>query len=259
MARMHNLKKKLLKILSFTRNFGHQVALSCGYSYALGDCVITIDADLQDPPEIIPELIEKWQGGADLVYAKRKKRDDSIFKRMTAFVFYRFLNFLSDTPIPADIGDYRLQDRKVTDFLKALPEHNKFYRGLAAWGGFREDVVEFNREKRYAGTTHYTLSKMVNFALDGIVSFSVKPLRLATYIGFLASLVGFGGILYALFIRFILPHQYWVTGWTGIFVAVLFIGGAQLVTIGIIGEYIGKIYREVQNRPQYLLKDKINV
>ncbi|MFA6005449.1 MAG: glycosyltransferase [Patescibacteria group bacterium] len=252
-------KNKQIKVLSFTRNFGHQVALSCGYSHATGDCTVTIDADLQDPPEIIPELIKKWQEGADLVYAKRKKRDDSIFKRVTAFIFYRCLNFLSDIPIPTDVGDYRLQDKKVNDFLKNLPEHNKFYRGLAAWGGFREEVVEFNRDKRFAGTTHYTLSKMINFALDGIVSFSVKPLRLATYTGFLASLLGFTGILYALFIRFFMPHQYWVTGWTALFVAVLFIGGAQLVTIGIIGEYTGKIYREVQNRPQYLLKDKINV
>lgn len=253
------IKNKQIKVLSFMRNFGHQVALSCGYSYATGDCVITIDADLQDPPEIIPEMIRKWQNGADIVYAKRKKRDDSLFKRVTAYCFYRFLNFLSDIPIPTDVGDFRLQDKRVNDFLKALPEHNKFYRGLAAWGGFREEVVEFNREKRHAGTTHYTLSKMINFALDGIVSFSVKPLRLATYTGFLASFIGFAGIFYALFIRFFLPHQYWVTGWTGIFVAVLFIGGAQLITIGIIGEYIGKIYREVQNRPQYLLKDTTNV
>ena len=204
-------------------------------------------------------MINKWQEGVDIVYAKRKKRDDSLFKRLTAYCFYRFLNFLSDIPIPTDVGDYRLQDKQVNNFLKNLPEHNKFYRGLAAWGGFSEKVVEFDREKRFAGTTNYTLSKMINFALDGIVSFSVKPLRLATYTGFLASLIGFSGILYALFIRFVLPHQYWVTGWTGIFVAVLFIGGAQLVTIGIIGEYIGKIYREVQNRPQYLLKATLNV
>lgn len=247
-----------IKILSFTRNFGHQMALSCGFTAATGDCLVTIDADLQDPPEIIPSMVEKWQAGAEVVYAKRKTRDDSLFKKLTAFWFYRVLNFLSDTPIPEDVGDYRLQDKKVTEYLMKLPEHHRFLRGLVAWGGFKQQTVEFNRDKRYAGVTHYTLSKMINFAFDGIVSFSVKPLRVATYMGFFSSFLGVLGIAYALALRFLFPHQYWVTGWTALFVAVLFLGGTQLFTIGIIGEYVGKIYKEVQNRPLYILKEKVN-
>lgn len=249
---------KNLKILAFNRNFGHQTALSCGYEYAAGDCVITIDADLQDPPSIITEMIKEWQNGYEIVYAKRKTRQDSFLKKITASWFYRFINFLSDTPIPKDVGDFRLQDKRVNDYLKKLPEHSKFLRGLVAWGGFKEKYIEINRQQRYAGVTNYTFSKMINFALDGIISFSTKPLRIATYIGFLTSFLGIIGILYALLQRLLLPHEYWVTGWTALFVAILFLGGTQLITIGIIGEYIAKIYRESQNRPQYLLKEKVN-
>jgi len=252
-------KNPHLKILAFNRNFGHQTALSCGYEHAKGDCVITIDADLQDPPEIIEQMIKEWQKGYDIVYAKRKTRKDPFFKKITAFFFYRFINFLSDTPIPTDVGDFRLQDHKVNQYLIKLPEHSKFLRGLVAWGGFKEKYVEMNRQERYSGSTHYTFAKMLNFALDGIISFSTKPLRIATYIGFFTSLIGVFGIIYALLQRFFLPHEYWVTGWTALFVAVLFLGGTQLITIGIIGEYIAKIYRETQNRPQYLLKEKVNL
>lgn len=253
-------KKNLnLKILSFNRNFGHQAALFCGYKNAKGDCVVTIDADLQDPPEIITEMINQWEQGYDIVYAKRKTRKDSLFKKTTSYCFYRFINFLSDTPIPTDVGDFRLQDRRVNQYLINLPEHSKFLRGLVAWGGFKEKYIEINRQERYRGNTHYTLTKMLSFALDGIISFSTKPLRVATYVGFFTSLIGVFGIIYALLQRFFLPHEYWVTGWTALFVAVLFLGGTQLITIGIIGEYIAKIYREAQNRPQYLLKEKVNL
>jgi len=250
---------KHLKLLSFNRNFGHQVALSCGYDYAKGDCIITIDADLQDPPEIIDQMIDEWHRGAEIVYAKRAKREDPWFKQSSAHFFYRFLNFLSDTPVPTDVGDFRLQSKRVNDYLKTLPEHNKFLRGLVSWGGFKESYVYFDREKRFSGKTHYTLSKMINFALDGIISFSIKPLRLAVYMGFLVSLLGVLGIVYALYRRFFLPHEYWITGWTALFVSVLFLGGTQLITIGIIGEYIGRIYRESQNRPQYLIREKVNL
>lgn len=252
-------KNSRLKILSFTRNFGHQNALSCGYNFALGDCIVTIDADLQDPPEIIPQMIEKWQNGADLVYAKRKKRQDTLYKKFTAYLFYRLLNSLSDSPIPNDVGDFRLHDKKVNDYLKKLPEHQKFLRGLVAWGGFKSDFVEFDRDRRLTGKTNYTFSRMFNFALDGIVSFSTKPLKTATYLGFVTSFFGVLGILYALSQRVFFPHQYWVTGWTTLFIAILFMGGVQLITIGIIGEYIGRIYHEVQNRPQFLLKEKVNL
>lgn len=247
-----------IKVVSFVRNFGHQIALTAGYQASSGDCVITIDADLQDPPELIDQMVEKWIEGFDIVYAKRNERDDSIFKKVTAYCFYRLINFLSDTKIPNDVGDYRLLDKKVVIFLNNLPEKSRFLRGLVAWSGFKSTFVMFNRDKRLYGETHYPLSKMINFALDGIVSFSIKPLKIATFIGVLCSIFGFFGISYALYVRFFLSHEYWVTGWTTLIVGVMFFGGVQLMTIGIIGEYIGRIYKEIQNRPQYLIKEKIN-
>jgi len=253
-------KNKNIKLISFTRNFGHQMALVAGYLYAKGDCAISLDADLQDPPEIIPEMIKKWQEGKDIVYAKRKSRKegDNFFKRFTAQVFYKLINFLSDTPIPNNVGDYRLVDKKVIEFLNQLKEKSRFLRGLVAWPGFVTDYVYFTRDKRFAGNTHYPLSKMINFAVEGIISFSIKPLRLATYFGFLTALLGFLGIFYAVLGKIFLP-RYWVTGWTALFVGIMFLGGVQLITIGIIGEYIGKIYQEIQNRPQFLIKEKINL
>lgn len=248
-----------IKLIVFQRNFGHQQALSAGYQIAKGDCVISLDADLQDPPEIIPQMMEKWQKGAKIIYAKREKREvDGFFKKQTARFFYKLVNFLSDTPIPEDIGDYRLLDRQVVDFLNQLPEKSRFLRGLVAWGGFPADYVYFEREKRFAGTTHYTLSKMVNFAMEGITSFSIKPLRLASYMGFITAFVGFLGIIYAVLGKILLP-SYWVTGWTAIFVGIMFMGGIQLLTVGIIGEYIGKVYQEIQGRPQFLIKEKVNL
>lgn len=251
-------KSKKIKILSFQRNFGHQMALTAGYQSALGDCVVTIDADLQDPPELIKDLVEKWQEGYEIVYAKRNEREDSLFKKMTAYVFYRLINFLSDIKIPNDVGDFRLLDKKVVKILNMLPEKSRFLRGLVAWGGFSSTYVVFNRSKREFGDTHYPLSKMISFALDGITSFSIKPLKISSYIGVITSLLGLLGIIYALSVRFFLPHEYWVEGWTTLIVGVMFFGGVQLLTIGIIGEYIGKIYKEIQNRPQYLIKEKIN-
>ncbi len=247
-----------VKLITFCRNFGHQMALTCGYQNAQGDCVITLDADLQDPPEIIPQMIKKWQEGAKIVYAKRKKRDvDSFFKKQTALLFYRFINFLSDTPIPQDVGDFRLLDRQVVEFLKGLPEQSRFLRGLVSWAGFPTEYVFFEREKRFSGETHYNFSKMLNFALEGITSFSTKPLRLASYLGFFSASVGFLGMIYAILRRIFLP-AYVVTGWAALFVGIMFLGGAQLMTIGIIGEYIGKIYKEVQKRPPFLIKEKVN-
>jgi len=248
-----------IKVLSFNRNFGHQTALVAGYRFAKGDAVISMDADMQDPPDIIPEMVEKWQKGAMIVYAKRKKRDvDSFFKKFTALMFYRFINSLSDRPIPQDVGDYRLMDQEVVKFIGSLPEHAPFLRGLVAWTGYPEDYVYFVREKRHTGKTHYSLSKMVNFALDGITSFSVKPLRMATYLGFFVATFGFVGILYAVMGKFLSPSTF-VIGWTGLFVGIMFIGGVQLITIGIIGEYISKIYLEVLNRPHYTIKEKVNI
>lgn len=249
---------KCLKLISFFRNFGHQMALSAGYEEAKGDCVLTLDADLQDPPEIIPDMLEKWQKGAKIVYAKREKRDRDFFlKRTTARVFYKLMNFLSDVPIPDDVGDFRLLDREIVNFLNKLHEQSRFLRGLVAWGGYPTAYVFFNRDKRNAGQTHYTVSKMLNLALEGITSFSTKPLRVASYFGFAVASIGFLGIVYAILGRILLP-KYWVTGWTALFVGIMFIGGVQLITIGIIGEYIGKIYKEIQKRPKFLIKERIN-
>ncbi len=252
-------KNDRIKYASFYRNFGHQMALTYGYRSSKGDCVITIDADLQDPPEIIHEMVEKWQNGAKVVYAKRKAREvDSFFKKKTAACFYRFINFLSETPIPEEVGDYRLLDREIVQFLNNLPEQSRFLRGLVAWGGYPAEYVYFKREKRNAGVTHYTFSKMLNFAMEGIISFSTKPLRLASYLGFASAGIGFLGILYAILGRILLP-SYWVTGWTALFVGIMFVGGVQLLTIGIIGEYISRIYKEIQRRPQYLIKETKNI
>ena len=252
-------KNKQIKLISFTRNFGHQMALSAGYKEAKGDCLISMDADLQDPPEIIKEMINKWQKGAKIIYAKRETREtDSFFKKLTAQIFYQLINFLSDTPIPNDVGDYRLLDRKIVDFLNILPERSRFWRGLVAWGNYPTEYVYFQREKRFAGKTHYPFSKMLNFAFEGITSFSIKPLRMASYFGFMVAVIGFIGIIYTLIRKLIHPQLY-VIGWTGLFVGIMFLGGIQLITIGIIGEYVGKIYQEVQKRPQYLIKEKINL
>ena len=196
-------KNTNIKLISFYRNFGHQMALSCGYSKASGDCVISLDSDLQDPPEIIQNMIDQWKKGDLVVYAKRETRSvDNLFKRISASFFYNLMNFLSDIPIPKDVGDFRLLDRKVVDYLNSLPEQSKFLRGLVAWGGFPASFVSYDREKRNSGQTHYTFGKMVNFALDGIISFSVKPLRLATFFGFLAAFIGFLGMLYAIIGKF---------------------------------------------------------
>lgn len=253
-------KNPSIKLIAFQRNFGHQMALTAGYQDAKGDCVITLDADLQDPPNIIDKMVVKWQNGAKIVYAKRKTRHaDSIFKRLTARVFYTLVNFLSDSPIPNDVGDFRLLDRLVVEFLNGLPERSRFLRGLTAWGGFPTDYVFFKREKRFAGATHYPFSKMLNFALEGITSFSIKPLRLATYFGFLTSLFSICVIVIKSIQHFLLNQGDWLPGWASLFFSIVFLGGVQLITIGIIGEFIGKIYQEVQKRPQYLIKEKVNL
>ncbi len=252
-------KNKRVKLISFSRNFGHQMALTAGYRYAKGDAVVTMDADLQDPPGLIDKLVEKWQEGYEVVYAKRRTRKDNWFKRLTAYLFYRFINLLSDVPIPTDVGDYRLLDKKVVRVLNQLPEHSRFLRGLTSWVGFKQAFVYFDRNERKYGQTHYPLSKMITFAIEGLTSFSTKPLTYITYLGLMTSLVGFLGIIYALYRRLFLPPEYYVTGWTALFIAVLFIGGVQMIMLGIMGEYLGRVYREVQNRPHFVVKEKINV
>jgi len=252
-------KNKHIKVISLVRNFHHQVALTAGYHFAKGDAVISIDADLQDPPELIHDMLKKWHEGYMVVYAKRSVRHEGFFKTLTAKAFYRLIDLLSDTDIPQNVGDYRLIDKEVVAMLNNMPEKSRFLRGLVAWGGFPSTEVLFERSQREIGTTHYPLKKMITLALDGIVSFSTKPLKFAMYMGFSSAVLGMLGIIYAVYRRFLLPQEYWVEGWTATFVGIMFFGGVQLVTIGIIGEYIGRIYTQVQGRPAFLIREKINI
>ena len=247
---------KRTRVVFLSRNFGHQLALSAGLEHAAGDAVIFIDADLQDPPEVIPEMIARWRDGYHVVYGMRTDRaGETAFKLWTAKLFYRFINRLSKVQLPLDVGDFRLIDRRVVDVLLSMPERDRFLRGMVSWIGFRQVAVMYRRAERHAGASKYPLLKMLQFAADGVISFSLTPLRLALWVGFLSIGLAFAGILYALIIR--LYTNDWVRGWTSIFTAVLFIGGAQLVTLGIIGEYIGRIYAEVKRRPLYVVEERL--
>jgi dolichol-phosphate mannosyltransferase len=247
-----------IKLLSFARNFGHQIAVTAGIEAASGDAVVLIDADLQDPPELIPRMLALWREGNDVVYGTRTEREgESAFKRGTAKAFYRLLNRLSDIPIPLDTGDFRLMSRRVVDTLRAMPERDRFVRGMVSWVGFRQAALPYRRAERFAGQTKYPLRKMLRFAADGLLSFSTKPLQLAIALGAAASALAFAGIVYALVVR--LFTQRWVEGWAGLFIAVLFIGGVQLVTLGILGEYVGRIYHEVKRRPLYVVGETVGL
>lgn len=244
-----------VKIIDFSRNFGKESALSAGVDYASGDGVIPMDADLQDPPELLKEMIKRWEDGADVVLAKRANRDsDSFMKRFSAQAFYRIHNKLADYPIPENIGDFRLMDRRVVEALKLLPERRRFMKGLFSWVGFKESVIEYTRESRVAGSSKFNGWKLWNFALEGITSFSTAPLRIWAYIGLFISFVSF---IYGSFIviRTII-FGVDLPGYASIFSAVLFLGGIQLIGIGIIGEYIGRIYTETKQRPNYIV-DKV--
>jgi polyisoprenyl-phosphate glycosyltransferase len=247
-------KDERVKFVTFSRNFGHQVAITAGLDHSSGKAVVIMDADLQDPPEVIPRLIEKWREGYDVVFAVREKRKgESLFKRLTAALFYRLLRQLTAIEIPLDAGDFRLMSRKAVEALKAIRERNRFMRGLAGWIGFRQASVTFVRDVRYAGETKYPLRKMVRFALNGLTSFSFVPLQLATYLGFLVSAISLFYIVYAIGLKLFTDRL--VLGWASVIVAVLFIGGVQLISLGIIGEYIGQIYDEVKQRPLYLVDE----
>ena len=255
MKELHSQDSRV-KIINFSRNFGHQVAITAGLDYASGEAVITIDADLQDPPEVIPDLIDKWKDGFDVAYGIREKRaGEKIFKLSTASVFYRFLRRITDTNIPADTGDFRLMNRKVVDSLKNIRERNRFVRGLVSWVGYRQIGVNYKREKRFAGRTKYPLRKMLKFAIDGISSFSFLPLRIASYGGFVISGVGLIYAVYVIFVKLFTTKT--VPGWASLMVAILFLGGVQLIAIGIIGEYIARIGQETKQRPLYIIKEII--
>lgn len=245
-----------VRVVSLARNFGHQIAATAGLEHASGDAVVIIDADLQDPPEVIPEMIARWRDGYQVVYGMRSKRaGETTFKLWTARIFYRLINHLSETEIPLDVGDFRLLDRKVVDVLLAMPERDRFLRGMVSWIGFKQVAVIYDRAPRRAGESKYPLMKMMRFAVDSVISFSFAPLRLAIWVGFAAIAASFAGILYALVIR--LYTADWVRGWTSIFTAVLFLGGVQLITLGIVGEYVGRIYAEVKRRPLYVVGERL--
>lgn len=249
---------KRIKIISFSRNFGHQIAISAGIDKASGEAVVIIDADLQDPPEVLNSMIEKWKEGYHVVYGVRKKREgESYFKRFSAAVFYRLLRKMTSIDIPVDTGDFRLMDRKVVEQLKRMPERSRFVRGMVSWVGYRQCKLEYIRGKRFAGKTKYPFKRMLKFSIDGMLSFSLTPLKLSSAFGFLCAVISFLFITYGLVIKFIFPERA-ITGWASTFVAVLFLGGVQLICVGILGEYIGRIYEEIKGRPLYIIDEEIN-
>ncbi len=247
-----------VKIINFSRNFGHQAAITAGIDFASGDAVVIMDSDLQDTPETIPEMVAKWREGYDVVFARRRERKDSFFKKITAFGFYRLLRMIANIDIPEDTGDFRLIDRKVVLEMRRLREHSRFMRGLTSWVGFRQTAVLFDRENRRYGKTKYPVHKMLKFAGDAFVSFSTVPLKLASLLGFLTALASVVGICYSLVRKFFYADAV-VSGWTFTIITIFFIGGIQLLVLGVLGEYIGRIYIETQRRPLYIVRDTINV
>jgi glycosyltransferase involved in cell wall biosynthesis len=247
-----------VRLVSFSRNFGHQIAVTAGLDNAAGQAVVIIDADLQDPPEVIGEMMKKWREGCDVVFGVRTKRKgESLFKVMSAAAFYRLVRSLTRVDIPVDTGDFRLMDRKVVDELLTMRERNRFIRGMVSWVGFRQEKVEYVRHERFAGETKYPFKKMLRFAVDGILSFSDVPLKISSLFGLLCALLSFALIGYGLVVKLLYP-QFAIPGWASVFSAVLFLGGVQLLCIGILGEYLGRVYDEIKGRPLYIVKEKIN-
>ncbi len=238
----------------FARNFGHQIAITAGWDYARGEAVVIIDADLQDPPEVILELAKKWKEGHEVVYAVRAEREgESWFKKITASMFYRIIYSITDVKIPVDTGDFRLMDRKVVDVLKQMPERHRFPRGMSAWVGFRQIGVQYKRAARVAGVTKYPFNKMLKLALNAITSFSYFPLQVATFFGFASAGVSILAIPIVIYLRMAGIPQF--TGQATTLIAVLFLGGVQLISLGILGEYIGRLYDEAKGRPLYIVRD----
>ncbi len=248
-----------VKVISFSRNFGHQAAVTAGLKYVSGDVVLIIDADLQDPPELLKEMLKLWENGNEVIYAKRKTRKgESHFKLFTAKMFYNILNGLSDVEIPKDTGDFRLVDRKVVDVINNMPEHNKFLRGMFSWVGYKQTAFEYERQERFAGKTKYPLRKMLKLASDGIIGFSSKPLKMIGYIGIMSIVLSFAILIYALASYFFDLNDL-TAGWTSLMVTITFFTGVQMLSLWMIGEYITRIYDEAKGRPQYIIDKKINV
>ena len=250
---------KNAKIVSFSRNLGHQAAVTAGLKEVTGDAVVIIDADMQDPPELIPEMLKLWEEGNEVIYGKRKTREgESAFKLMTAKMFYKTLNALSDVDIPQNTGDFRLVDKKVVDVMNSLPEHNKFLRGLWSWLGYKQYAFEYERKERFAGETKYPLKKMLKLAADGIISFSSKPIKMVGCLGIISIIISILILIYSL-LSFVFKWNQLSAGWTSIMCAITFFAGVQLLSLWIISEYIGRIYDESKNRPQYIIDKKINI
>jgi polyisoprenyl-phosphate glycosyltransferase len=245
-----------IRVVRLSRNFGHQIAISAGLEYARGAAVVLIDADLQDPPEVISEMVALWRQGHDVVYGTRRNREgETTFKTLTAKWFYRFINRLSDVPIPLDSGDFRLLDRKVVEAVLAMPERDRFVRGMVSWAGFRQVSVSYDRAPRHAGDSKYTLFRMARFAADGILSFSIAPLRIATVLGVATSGLALLGGLTA--VSFGLASGRWMAPWAWVLLVVLLLGGAQLLCLGIFGEYLGRTYAENKRRPLYFVRETL--
>jgi dolichol-phosphate mannosyltransferase len=243
-----------VKVIELSRNFGHQAALLAGLNYANGDAVIMMDVDLQHPPELILTLIEKWQNGNDIVYTiRRYPPGTSFFKRITSKAFYRLINVLSKIDIPENSADFRLIDKKVVNEIRSLKERNIFFRGIVNWIGFKKVAVYYDAAPRYAGKSKYTFWKMIRFAFDGITSFSIFPLHIATIFGFIVSLFSFLYAFYAIYKRLFTSEA--LPGWASVLVAVLFLGGIQLLSIGVLGEYLGRVYSETKSRPIYIIRN----
>ena len=249
-------KNSGVRVINFARNFGHQIAITAGMDYAKGDAVAIIDADLQDPPEVILQMVEKWEEGFEVVYGKRLQREgETFFKKFTAKMFYRFINSMTDVKLPVDVGDFRLIDRKVCDAMKSLPERSRYVRGLVSLVGFKQTSVEYRRDKRFAGETKYPLKKMMKLAGDGIISFSYKHLKLATFIGMSISVFSFIYLIVVLVQKFVKNDV--ASGWASSMAVSLFFNGVMLIVLGIMGEYVGRIYEEVKARPLYIIGELV--
>lgn len=249
-------KNKKVKVLSFSRNFGHQAALTAGLDYALGDAIISLDCDLQDPPEVIAEMIKKWKQGYEVVYARRRNRHDNLFKKYTAIIYYKILDKFSEVKIPRNVGDFRLVDRKVLNALKGMKERARYIRGLVAWLGFKYTFVDFDRPERIHGETNYTLNKMIRLAMDGILNFSLLPLKIGLVLGMLSMTLGFFALIYMLGDIIINRVPYPLYKWLSV-ITIMFMG-FQFMLIWILGEYVGRIYDESKARPLYVVRHKEN-
>ncbi|MCL1863086.1 MAG: glycosyltransferase family 2 protein [Defluviitaleaceae bacterium] len=247
---------KSIRLISFSRNFGHMAAISAGMEYASGDAIFIIDADLQDPPEIFPQMAQKWREGYHVVYGQRKKREgETLFKKASAKIFYRFIRRMTDVEMPVDTGEFRLIDKKVNEAVKKLPEKSRYIRGLVSWVGFKQTAIMYVRNERFAGQTKYPLRKMVAFAMDAVTAFSYKPLKAATTLGFLISIASFIYIAVILFQSTFTDTT--VDGWASTMGVILFTQGITMMILGLMGEYIGRIYEELKNRPAYIVQETV--